>query len=364
MRDAVSAKIYTGQFAVLAFISAVCFKSVMLPQYLAATAGRNAWLVMLTMAIADGAALACVYAVTTRTDLRALPAPVPLKALMLMIVGASCFAKLVLFTGETTAYCSTTLFDEGLWRLILAGLIPALIYLTLKGGNVLARTAQVAIWFVAAVVVLNVVFAENAGTLRNVLPVSYDEKVLFSCDKYLAWFGDFSPLMFFSVKGRKKKNFVPVLISYVFILAFTVGLSLAFTSVYGGGGVLVANAFNKLAIFNKLSTLLGTVDFTVVCAWLTIALVKLALLSVAVVESLYCLLGNRKALSAIVCLILAVVTFFGLGNQQTIYNVMTGGVRYLSVAADYVVPAVALVCTFTFGKKRCGKAEALYEETA
>lgn len=363
MRDKISNKIYAGQFAILAFISSVCFKVVMLPQYLTATAGRNAWLAMLTMVLVDGLALVCVYCVVRRTDIRALSAPVPLKKLMLIIIGVSCFAKLVLFTGETTAYCSTTLFDEGLWRLILAGLIPALIYLTLKGGNALARTSQVLIWFVAAVVVLNVIFAEEAGTLKNILPVSYDKKVLFACDKYLAWFGDFSPLLFFTVTERKKKNYVPVLISYILIFAFTVGVALAFTAVYGGGGVLVANAFNKLAIFNKLSTLLGTVDFTVVCAWLLIAVVKLALLSTAVVECVCCFFGDRKIVSVAVCALLGILTFFGAGNQQSIYNVMTSAVRYLTVAADYVIPALALVCVFAFGKRKCAEAEALYEQT-
>lgn len=366
MRDKVSDKIYTGQFAILAFISSVSFKVVMLPQYLAAVAGRNAWLSVLTMILIDGIALACVYGVTTRTDIRALPAPVPLKRLMLAVVGFTCFAKLSLFTGETTAYCSTTLFDEGLWRLILAGLIPALAYLTVKGGNALARVAQIVVWFVAAVVVLNVIFAENAGTLKNVLPISYGTKNIAACDKYLAWFGDFSPLLFFSIADKKrngkKKNIVPVLISYIFILVFTVGLALAFTAVYGGGGVLVANAFNKLAIFNKLSTLLGTVDFTVVCAWLLIAVVKLALLAVATVECIRCFFGDRKVISIILCAVLGVVTFFGVGNQQTVYNVMTGPLRYATIAADYAVPLIALVCTFVFGKKRGQVSETLYEQ--
>lgn len=363
MRDKVSDKIYTGQFAILAFISSVCFKIVMLPQYLSATAGRNAWLSMLTLVLADGVALACVYAVVTRTDIRALPAPVPLKRLMMAVVGVTCFAKLVLFTSETTAYCSTTLFDEGLWRLILAGLIPALIYLMVKGGNVLARTAQIIIWFVAIVVALNLFFAQAAGSIKNVLPISYDKRVLLSCDKYLAWFGDFSPLLFFSVSGSKKKNIVPVLISYILILTFTVGLSIAFTSVYGGGGVLVANAFNKLAIFNKLSTLIGTVDFTVVCAWLMIAVVKLALLSTAVVECVCSFFGNRKVVSVAVCIALGVLTFFGVGNQQTVYYVMTGWLRYMTVAADYAVPVAALVCVAVFGRKKYGQTEALYEKT-
>lgn len=362
MTDRISDKIYTGQFAILAFISSVCFKVVMLPQYLTSVAGRNAWLAMLTLVLADGAALACVYAVVTRTDLRSLPAPVPLKRMMTVIVGVTCFAKLVLFTAETTAYCSTTLFDEGLWRLVLAGLVPALIYLTYKGGNVLARTALIIIWFVALVVVLNVVFAEEAGTVWNIFPVNYDAKVLFACDKYLAWFGDFSPLLFYGVTSKKRKTFVPVLISYLFILVFTVGVAVAFTSVYGGGGVLVANAFNKLAIFNKLSTLLGTVDFTVVCAWLLIAVIKLALLSSAVVECVLTFCGGRKAVSVLVCAVLGVLTFFGVGNQQTVYNAMTGALRYLTVAADYVVPVVALVCVAVFGRGK--KTEALYEKTA
>ena len=362
MRDWISNNVYTGQFAILAFISSVCFKVVMLPQYLAATAGRNAWLAMLTLVLADGAALVCVYAVTTRVDFRALPAPVPLKRAMMIVVGATCFTKLVLFTGEATSYCSTTLFDEGLWRLVLAGLVPALAYLTVKGGNVLARTAQIVIWFVAAVVALNVMFAESAGSVFNILPVRYGKEVLFSCDKYLAWFGDFSPLLFFSVSGKKRKNIVPVLISYIFILTFTVGVSLAFTSVYGGGGVLVSNAFNKLAIFNKLSTLLGTVDFTVVCAWLLIAILKLALLANAVTESVCSFAGGRRYVAIAVCVAAGIAAFFGIGNPQKVYDVMTGPLRYMTLAADYAIPAIALVLVALYGKRAYAPSEVSHEE--
>ena len=249
MKDRISDKIYIGQFAILAFISSVCFKIVMLPQYLAATAGRNAWLAMLTLVLVDGAALACVYAVVRRTDLPSLPAPVPVKKIMLAVIGLTCFMKLVLFTSETTAYCSTTLFDEGLWRLILAGLIPTLVYLTVKGGNVLARTAQIIVWFVAAVVVLNIFFAESAGTLKNVLPVKYDAKVIFACDKYLAWFGDFSPLLFFTVSGKKRKN--PVKLVTIIFLPLPISSNVSNLFIFKSGEMAIATEVKKSSIGNK-----------------------------------------------------------------------------------------------------------------
>ena len=67
-------------------------------------------------------------------------------------------------------------------------------------------------------------------------------------------------------------------------------------------------------------------------------------------------------ISIIVCAVLGVVTFFGVGNQQTVYNVMTGPLRYATIAADYAVPVIALVCTFVFGKKRGQVSETLYEQ--
>lgn len=364
--DTRSNSIYPSQFAVLAFISAVCFKIVMLPQYFAGTCGKNAWLAMLTCMFAEGLCLAAVYAVVTVTDLRSLPTAIPVKKALFALIAFSCFAKSLLFVGETTSYCSTTLFDEGLWRLILAGLIPVLMYVAYKGGNVLARTSQIIIWIVAVVVVFNVIFADPTGSVKNILPISYGKDVFFACDKYSAWFGDFTPLLFFRVQkktkyGGKTKIIAPVLISYVLILVFTVGTIMAFTAVYGGGGILVSNAFSKLAIFNKLSALLGTVDFPVVCAWLLMSIIKLGLLVTGTVEGIYSFTGNRKAVTFIVCIVLGALTFFGIQNQKNIHNIMTGWIRYVVTGIDYAVPFVALACIAYYRRKIKNTGEAALE---
>lgn len=335
--------VYPTQFALLVFISCVTFKVVMLPAYIMGVSGRNAWISMLLMLAIEGIILALVFSTVKYGTLFTLPMPVFVKNILVFLLAFSCFNKTVLFVGETTSYCSTTLFDEGLWRLILVGLVPALGYLAFKGGNIIARVAQVFIWFFAGVIIFNIVFAEPTGNIRNIMPVEIDLRILAGSDKYLAWFGDTAPLLLLSVIPTKKRNNVPVFISYILVVVFTVGIMLAFIMVYGSGGQLISNAFNKLSIFNELSTLLGTVDFPVVCAWLIMAVLKLSLLLFATVECVYYFVGNKKAVVVCLSLVIGLLTFFGIQNQKNLHNIMTGFLRYTTILSDYIVPVVAFV---------------------
>ena len=141
--------VYPNQVALLAFIASITFKVVMLPQYLAGTAGRSSPIAMAYLMAIEVMEFVIIYGVIKRTSLLQAHIPAPLKAAFISLIAASSYFKTVVLSAEAVSYISTTLFDNGLWRLIVLAYMPCLIYIAYKGGNVLARTAQIVFWFIA-----------------------------------------------------------------------------------------------------------------------------------------------------------------------------------------------------------------------
>ncbi len=333
-----STRVYPSQLAALAFIASVTFKVLMLPRYFAGECGRQFWAAMALMIALDIATFAFVYKIARAGGLRSLDVPLAVKnAAILLAVTGSAF-KAVLFCSETVAYAATTLFDEGLWRLVLAGLIPALAYIAYKGYNVIARVAQISVWLIGTVVVLNILLADLHGDPDAVLPILPDAGVAAAGDKYLFWFGDFTPLMFCSIAVDARRKHVPVLISLAFIAIFTVGFTIALACVFGGGTTYASFAFAKLSVFNKLSKLLGALDFPVVSAWLLMATIKLSLLLAAVAEGIGHFTGRRGGVAVIAAVVVGVVCKLAVGNIGAAHDFFTGGARYLAAVTEYVVP--------------------------
>ena len=333
-----SAEAYTSQIAVLAFMASVTFKVLMLPRYFAGECGRQSWIAMSLMMLLDTAMFAFVYKIACNGGIRNLDIPLWIKNSAIAIAVAGCLLKAVLFYSECIAYTATALFDEGLWRLIVAGFFPVLAYVAYKGLNVLARTAQVVIWLVGAVIAINVLLADFQGDIETVLPVVPSVRLASACDRYLFWFGDFTPFMFFSVTSSSRKKHAPVFVSLAFLLVFTVGFVIALDSVFGGGSALISFAFGKLAIFNKLSRLLGALDFPVVCVWLLMATVKLSLLLSAACEGLTHFTGGRGVWAVFLAAAASAWCKLAVGNLANAHVFFTGRIRYFAAVSEYVVP--------------------------
>ncbi len=330
--------VYPNQIALLAFIASFTFKVVMLPQYLAGSAGRSSVIAMAYMMTIEVMEFVIIYGVISRTSLLQAHIPPPLKAAFILLIVGSSYFKTVILSAEAVSYISTTLFDNGLWRLIVLAYMPCLVYIAYKGGNVLARTAQIVFWFIAASLLFNVLFAQFRGDAGNLLPAEFSGRVMKACDRHMVWFGDFTPFLFLtSAKpGKPQRLRLPVMIFVCFFSA--VAFMVVFITAYGGGAVMVSNAFNKIAVFNRISLLLGTVDFPTVCSWLMMSVIKLAVIVYGVVEGISYYVKKRFAVALLTGVALACTLFFGVTNMDVSYKIATSPLRYAIGAVEYLLP--------------------------
>lgn len=334
--------VYPRQFFLLAFISGVCFKVVMLPQYLVTTAGRQAWMTMALMMTIELMMLGVVYGFVRETALTDNLLPKPLRGALCLVVLACSMFKSSILLSESVNYVCTTLFDNAMWIYGVLGILPCIYYLAYKGGNILARTCEILFWFMAAALLFNVLFAHAEGSLANLLPIEPSTDVVLAGDKHIIWFADFTPLLLLRVVPGEKHTKLFGTLSVVALIVCPMLVILAFQAIYGGGGALVSNAFSKLAIFNKISFLLGTVDFPTVCAWLMMACVKLGLMLYAATQCLHFFLPKHRPLcAAIVAIGLGGIAIFGTRSIGNTYRIATSALRYVFGIAEYLVPMIA-----------------------
>lgn len=342
--------IYPNQVALLAFIASITFKVVMLPQYLAGDAGRAAPIAMAYLMAIEVMEFIIIYGVIKRTSLLQAHIPEVLKAVFILLVSASSYFKTVVLSAEAVSYISGTLFDNGLWRLIVLAYMPCLVYISYKGGNVLARTAQIVFWFIAVSLLFNVLFAHFNGDIGNLMPVRFSGEVMKACDRHLVWFGDFTPFLFLTVArpAKPQKVRLPVMIGLCFAAA--VAFMMIFITAYGGGSVMVSNAFNKIAVFNRISLLLGTVDFPTVCSWLMMSVIKLALIVYGVVEGLTYFFKKRLMVALLTGIALSLTLFFGISDMDISYKLAVSPIRYAVGAVEYLLPPAVYLSVRIFDK--------------
>ena len=342
--------VYPNQIALLAFIASFTFKVVMLPQYLAGSAGRSSVIAMAYMMTIEVMEFVIIYGVISRTSLLQAHIPPPLKAAFILLIVGSSYFKTVILSAEAVSYISTTLFDNGLWRLIVLAYMPCLVYIAYKGGNVLARTAQIVFWFIAASLLFNVLFAQFRGDAGNLLPAEFSGRVMKACDRHMVWFGDFTPFLFLtSAKpGKPQRLRLPVMIFVCFFSA--VAFMVVFITAYGGGAVMVSNAFNKIAVFNRISLLLGTVDFPTVCSWLMMSVIKLALIVYGVVEGLTYFFKKRLIVALLTGIALSLTLFFGISDMDISYKLAVSPIRYAVGAVEYLLPPAVYLSVRIFDK--------------
>ena len=113
---------------------------------------------------------------------------------------------------------------------------------------------------------------------------------------------------------------------------------------------MVSSAFNKKAVFNRISLLLGTVDFPTVCSWLMMSVIKLALIVYGVVEGLTYFLKKRLAVALLTGLALSLTLFFGITNMDVSYKIATSPVRYAVGAIEYLLPPAVYLAVRIFDK--------------
>lgn len=335
--------LYVKQFLIMCFVSSLSYKVVMLPQYLCKVAERQAYLTMLYLMTIELLMLGIVYGLIKKGGLLTLNIPKPLKKIACVLILVSCFFKSTTFITETLTYVSVSLFEYAGWTYIILALLPALCYLGNKGINTISRTCQIIFWFMLCALLFSFLFTQTKLKIASLTPIILNGTIFQGGDKHLMWFGDFTPFLFATLAPSSKKNRIISAATMALILVFPTFTMIALIGNYGGGAEFVSNAFSKLAIYNRISSIVGTVDFPIVCAWLMMTIIKLSFVMCGLFNSAKYLFKDNGWTSVICSLALGIFIMTVIVNQDKAYALATSWVRYIVAAIEYLLPMVIYI---------------------
>lgn len=340
-------KIYEEQFLLLAFISVVTFKIVMLPQYLISSVANNSYIVMAFMVAIEIMMLTVVYGVVKNGSILEQDLPKWLKAVFAILILVSSVIKSTARGSEGIAYIATSLYANVSWVYITLALIMVGIYIAQRGAKVLARSAQIFFWIIASACVFFIVFSNIKLDLLDLMPFKISGELAVACDKYLMWFGDFTPLLLVTVTPSKNhgKKRLAIWTALAILGAFllTVGVMILFICTFGEAGELVGNAFLSVSSLNKIFFMIGSADLPTVLSWLVMYIIKFSLLIYATSTCAKFFFGDKYILSIISGVIIYCIICFGIGNLNTNYRLDVSWLRYVAFFIEFIVTISAYI---------------------
>lgn len=340
-------KIYEEQFLLLAFISVVTFKIVMLPQYLISSVANNSYIVMAFMVAIEIMMLTVVYGVVKNGSILEQDLPKWLKAVFAILILVSSVIKSTARGSEGIAYIATSLYANVSWVYITLALIMVGIYIAQRGAKVLARSAQIFFWIIASACVFFIVFSNIKLDPLDLMPFKISGELAVACDKYLMWFGDFTPLLLVTVTPSKNhgKKRLAIWTALAILGAFllTVVVMILFICTFGEAGELVGNAFLSVSSLNKIFFMIGSADLPTVLSWLVMYIIKFSLLIYATSTCAKFFFGDKYILSIISGVIIYCIICFGIGNLNTNYRLDVSWLRYVAFFIEFIVTISAYI---------------------
>lgn len=340
-------KIYEEQYLLLAFISVVTFKIVMLPQYLVHAVSNNGYMVMAFMIAIEIMMLTVVYGVVKNGSILEQDIPKWLKGVFAILIFASSIIKSTVRGSEGVAYIATSLFANVAWTFVTLALLLAGIYIAQKGAKVLARSAQMFFWIIVFAAAFFIIFSNIKLDPLNLMPFKVSGELAVAADKYLMWFGDFTPLLLVSVvpskNHGKKRLAIWTVLAILGTVLLTVGVMILFICTFGEAGELIGNAFLNVSSLNKIFFMIGSADLPTVLSWLVMYIVKFSMLLFAMITSAKFFFGDKSWVAIACGIIIYCIICFGIGNLNTNYVLATSWLRYVAFFIEFGVTIAAYI---------------------
>jgi Spore germination protein. len=335
-----SSVIYKRQFSLLIFVMLFTFKLSKLPSILAENVKSSGTLTVFLYLLLEAVSFAFVYAIMKKGNVDELldgKSKWAYKA-MLTVVFACFLLKLCLMYAGVVTFVLEQLFENISVTGIALALIVPVAYLAAKGIRVISRTTEIFIWYIAVVLVFNVIFLKVRPDFMRNLPLLNAPLPEYAAEgsKFFFWFGDFTPFMFVALKDDKKAKPWGMFLFVSLVVVF--GIALMY-SMYGNSAVYIGNFIVKLASFNQFADKLGRLDWTGMIAWLIMAIIFLSVYLWALLEVGERVIKRRRTIFVFAILTLLAVKIL-LPDLSKIVEFVQGKVRYLAVAVNYFVPVI------------------------
>lgn len=258
--------------------------------------------------------------------------------------------RLYLMYVGTVMFVLEVMFENILPIEIEYTLIIPILYIAYKGIRTISRTSEILTWISVAILITNYVFLKSDLNFSENFPLLNDtfKNFIKSGSLFFFWFGDFTPLIFLTLKSSKR-NYVTL--SLIISVAFILFAYVIMYAMYGNSATYLSNLIVKMAGFNQFGNKLGRLDWTGIIAWLIMAILYLAIYLWATIEAGVRLINKRNIVITIIIIGLILADTLVKDTSKVILFAMTD-IRYLAVLSNYLLPLILLFMALQLHKNK------------
>lgn len=355
--------LYKRQFAILLFILTFTYKVSRLPPIVAEAVGSSGSLLIFLYMIMEVILFLIVYRFILIDGNETLKNTVTYKVIM-VVLAANFLIKAVIALTGTILFSLELLFENiSPYEVILALMVPVT-YIAYKGIRVIGRTSEACFPVIAIVLLINFVFLKAKLVFSNNLPLlngSFGE-LLTDGDKFFIWFGDLTPLIFIKLKSSRK-NYVGLSMAASFLLVM-IAIIIMY-AMYGAASEYISNFIVKIAGYNQFANKLGRLDWTGMIIWLIMSLLFSSTYLWAFSEAIGNIVGKKKPI-VFVGASMVMTALMLIPDYSEVVTFAMGEVRWLSIAANYILPLILLIMAVIKKRKnaRLDLLEVQYDQIA
>ncbi len=350
-------QISSGEFAILAFLCGMAIKMFMLPPLLLKVSGQDSVFVMIFYLLIELINVTLLVLIAKRnpdkTYYQILQAALGRVGAKLVVTYFTLFLLLkeLLIFSEIKVFFSVSVYDNVVWGVMILPLLAVCVGYGTKTLRTIGRSGQLIVPFVAVSALLLSLLLVGNIPFSNLLPFFYHgaEDFVRGIDTFPVWFGDVSLLVICLGNIRLTKGFAvkTILSRLAAILAVSLFSVIMFAN-YANVTDLIDYGHNvsSMTQYSLGSHDYGRFDYLIYCQWMFAVLIKVVLIFYTVTRNVSFVVGKKNNLvtSLVVAGALYVTTVFVLKNENVTYLLCSGPVKYVFLAAEFLLPLFLFVC--------------------
>lgn len=273
------------QFCFLLTFAPLVGKATMLPSFIAAISKNGAPFSAAILLMVEICMLWLVYEVQINGGIEVLKSKLPRWALIALWVPAFAVITMVssLMLAGLTNYVAVFLYDKINNIKVILVILMLILYMGLKGSNIVGRVAEMTIWFAPLVLIISFFTGRAEMRFELLLPILWSNAgpVLKAAFLHVFWSLNYFPFLFVKVEGITEKR--PRISFYAFITVFlVVFFYVGFIASFGNSAGGMSFALPKMVGFSGLMTKLGSFDWLGISFWMIYIIIYLSFSSSAV----------------------------------------------------------------------------------
>ena len=344
------------QFVAIQFLVALAVKMFMLPALMLRIVGKDSYIVMGIWIAFEFISLTFFLITAKRNpdktiyDILSETLGKVVSRIVVVLFSSFFVLKAILIISEIKMFFSVTMYAEIGWGIMIIPLLVLLASFAIRSLRAMGRTAEIIlpIVLISTLVLTGLLIGDMQGD--NLMPVLENgfAPVAEGLITFPVWFGDITFLLIFLGNVKLGKGFVlATMISKLFASLLVMFFSTMLFATYANMGTLIdyGNNVSNMTQFSLGAHDYGRFDLLFYCVWMLSVFMKLALIFYFLTRNVSFVINSRNNyVIAVSCAVaLYVISEFFLENENTVFLVCTGVMKYIVCPLAFIMPGLLLL---------------------